>query len=751
MPGTSHKTTAARVFVSHAHADERFVKKLHEHLEGLKKLGLISIWNDREIRAGSEWVSEIAARLDQADLILLLISPAFIASDYCYGLEMKRALERHEAGAARVIPIILRPTNWTSLPFSSLQALPENGRPVSTWRSQDDAFRSISEGIREVISTAQLTPQRPQVWNVPSFEADRFVGREKEIAELRKVLLSSPVNTAGSTVLLAGIGGVGKTQLALHYAHRYASEYSVVWWINAHDESSLVDGLAQLALKVGAGNRTAGDSRELARSAKRWLEQAVRWLLVLDDAQRSEGSDAYIPRDHRGHIILTSRFREWIGGSSVINLMALSRQESIQLLLDKANSSDFAGASRVVEKVGDLPLLLSLCGSYVRERNSTFPELLNWFEEPGAPDARASSVAACTKLAVADMEAESAEAVELLNCCAFLAEDEIPFELFRPAEGTPELDQETVRRAAQRLSRRSLASISESGLRVHPLIADAMQARLTPGERDYWISEAARLLGRSFAAVERSKGITQAGELLPHAMAVAEHAIKQQTSLVSAARLLCEVGLYYRSKSDIQAAKAIMERALAIAEGEPRIKPAERAGILDQLGGLFEDIGDFTSAHNYYETAITVLRDAGDARLLGRELLNRGRLLFNLGRHVEAVATFGEAVGIARREASHADIAAALGNIGSAYRALGDWSADVDLFRYRRPIVEKTGQFVAFTFFRAHRSDPFVEPPLEVTHGGGDRDVAFNEAGAFEGVNQLVRRGAAERTERLDR
>lgn len=137
-------------------------------------------------------------------------------------------------------------------------------------------------------------------------------------------------------------------------------------------------------------------------------------------------------------------------------------------------------------------------------------------------------------------EAASAEAVALLSCCAFLAEDEIPFELFTPAEGTPELDQATVRRAAQTLARRSLASISESGLRVHPLIADAMQARLTPGERDYRISEAAWLLGRSFAAVERSKGITQARELLPHAMAVAKHAIKTQTSLVAAARLLCE-------------------------------------------------------------------------------------------------------------------------------------------------------------------------------------------------------------------
>jgi tetratricopeptide (TPR) repeat protein len=334
----------------------------------------------------------------------------------------------------------------------------------------------------------------------------------------------------------------------------------------------------------------------------------------------------------------------------------------------------------VVEKVGDLPLLLSLCGSYVRERNSTFPELLNWFEEPGAPDARASSVAACTKLAVTDMEAESAEAVALLNCCAFLAEDEIPFELFTPAAGTPAPDQATVRRAAQTLSRRSLASISESGLRIHPLIADAMQARLTPMERDHWISEAARLLARGSAAVERSKGITQAGALLPHAMAVAEHAIKQRTSLVAAARLLCEVGLYYRSKGDIEAAKAIMERALAIAESEPTMKPAERAGILDQLGGLFEDIGDFTSAHSHYETAIAVLQDAGDARLLGRELLNRGRVLFNLGRHVDAVATFGEAVAIARREASRADIAAALGNIGSAYRSLGDWSAAISAF-----------------------------------------------------------------------
>jgi hypothetical protein len=140
-----------QVFYSYAHEDERWRKKLETHLSSLKRKGLISGWYDRNIKAGQEWEQEIDTHLNTADIILLLISPDFLASDYCYCTEMKRAMERHEAGVARVIPIILRPVDWQGTPFDKLQVLPTDAKAVTEWSNSDRAFMDIVKGIRNAV------------------------------------------------------------------------------------------------------------------------------------------------------------------------------------------------------------------------------------------------------------------------------------------------------------------------------------------------------------------------------------------------------------------------------------------------------------------------------------------------------------------------------------------------------------------------------------------------------------------------
>jgi replicative DNA helicase len=140
-----------KVFFSYSHADESYRKALETHLSILKRRQLISEWHDRRIIAGKEWASEINSNIDQSELILLLISPDFIASDYCYGIEMERAMERHESGKSAVVPIIIRPTDWVDAPFSKLQALPTDAIPVSTWSNEDEAWLVIEKKIKETI------------------------------------------------------------------------------------------------------------------------------------------------------------------------------------------------------------------------------------------------------------------------------------------------------------------------------------------------------------------------------------------------------------------------------------------------------------------------------------------------------------------------------------------------------------------------------------------------------------------------
>lgn len=143
------------VFFSYAHKDEGLKGKLADQLAILQRLGVIAKWDDRMIDAGSDWKADIDYRLNTAQIILLLISPDFLASDFCYGIEMKHAMERHECGEARVIPVILRACLWTRAPFGKLQALPQDGKPITSWKNLDEGFKNVAEGIEKAVKALE--------------------------------------------------------------------------------------------------------------------------------------------------------------------------------------------------------------------------------------------------------------------------------------------------------------------------------------------------------------------------------------------------------------------------------------------------------------------------------------------------------------------------------------------------------------------------------------------------------------------
>ena len=159
LPG--NKWTPLSVFISYAHEDEPLRQRLEAHLSMLRRQRLIADWYDRQILAGDEWATDIDQHLETASIILLLISSDFLASNYCYDIEMKRALERDRQGEARVIPIILRPCDWRTSPFARLQCLPNDGKAVTTWQNSDEAFLTIAEGLRRIIGQLRLSPSLP--------------------------------------------------------------------------------------------------------------------------------------------------------------------------------------------------------------------------------------------------------------------------------------------------------------------------------------------------------------------------------------------------------------------------------------------------------------------------------------------------------------------------------------------------------------------------------------------------------------
>lgn len=146
--GKSKKVCEVKIFVSYSHKDELFKQELETHLSLLKRQNLISVWNDRRIEPGDNWASKIDENLVSADIVVILISSDFIASDYCYEVEMKKAFDLHKEGRLTLIPFVLRYCDWHSAPFGAIQGLPRDARPVDAFTRRDEAYLQLVSKIR---------------------------------------------------------------------------------------------------------------------------------------------------------------------------------------------------------------------------------------------------------------------------------------------------------------------------------------------------------------------------------------------------------------------------------------------------------------------------------------------------------------------------------------------------------------------------------------------------------------------------
>jgi len=221
-------------------------------------------------------------------LILLLISPDFVASTYCSSIEARRAMERHQAGEARVISIILRPTDWKGVQFERLQALPTNAKPITTWPNSDQAFLNVAQGIRKAVEELQgkhpgshassppvliSTQQKlfPSIWNVPYPRNPFFTGREELLTRLTTTLKTGPATALTQPQAISGLGGIGKTQVAVEYAYRSHANYQAVLWVRADTRENVVSDFVIIAGLLKLPEKGAQDQMIAVNAVKERL------------------------------------------------------------------------------------------------------------------------------------------------------------------------------------------------------------------------------------------------------------------------------------------------------------------------------------------------------------------------------------------------------------------------------------------------------------------------------------------------
>jgi TIR domain len=188
------------VFFSYSREDKPLRDKLEIHLSSLRQQGVISSWHDRQIVAGSEWEEEIDRHMRTADIILLLVSPDFVNSKYCYDIELPYAMQRHEVGEAYVVPILLRPVvRWKNLPFAKLQVYPSGGVPITQWADPDNGFVDVAEGIAIAVEKLLEERQEQERLNLDKIQQERDAWEVEEFSNQGLAIINpqSPISTIG--------------------------------------------------------------------------------------------------------------------------------------------------------------------------------------------------------------------------------------------------------------------------------------------------------------------------------------------------------------------------------------------------------------------------------------------------------------------------------------------------------------------------------------------------------------------------
>jgi class 3 adenylate cyclase len=412
-----------------------------------------------------------------------------------------------------------------------------------------------------------LAGRLPEVWNVPG-RNPHFTGREDLLRRLRERL------QAGERVLvvqaLYGLGGVGKTQLAIEYAHRFATDYDLVWWINAEQPVLIAGQLAQLAGKLELP--TEGSVPETVELVLAELRRRSRWLLIFDNAERPQHLTDYRP-DGSGHVLVTSRRPGWgaLGGQLEVDVLA--RSETMALLQRRMPELPEELADQLATELGDLPLAAEQAAAYLEQTSLPPGDYLRRFRTrrhsllaKGEVLGYQGTVDTTWQLSLDRLQQDSPAAVQLLRLAAFLAPEPIPLRLFT---GRPQLLDEPLRTAATdqdalsdvvgTMVGFSLARRQPTSFQLHRLVQAVIRHQLAPQQQQATAQQALALLAAAHPGDQEDPATWSAYiELAPHVLATSplgdDHADSRQ--------LILAVTRYFHVKGDNREAQLIAEELL---------------------------------------------------------------------------------------------------------------------------------------------------------------------------------------------
>jgi type IV secretory pathway TraG/TraD family ATPase VirD4/tetratricopeptide (TPR) repeat protein len=702
------------VFLSYAETDESLCLKMERHLSLLKREGLITTWHKGQIGVGTDKDEEVHRHLAKASVIVLLLSADFVASDSCYSVEMSRAIERHRAREAYVIPVVLRPMDsWQSTPFGKLPALPSNGVPVTGWSDAHAAFADVARGVRAVLRDgklpkASLSPAPfPPIWNIPHLDSAFFTGRDELLQRLANAFAAGQAVGHTSPQVLSGPGGIGKTQIALEYAYLHRNEYQAVLWTRASTRESLISDYTSIAQLLNLPQKDAQDQQVIVQAVKTWLQTQDSWLLILDDADDLALVSEFIPTVLGGHLLLTTQAQSMDRAAKPIEVGRMDQDVGALFLLrraglvaedaslDTALSSDEALARSICQELGGLPLALEQAGAYIEEVECSLTDYLRLYRMrrtallsayAGLLDDHREPVATTWSISFKSVEEKNPTSTDLLRLCAFAHPDAIPEEMI--AKGAEHLGPHlreiihnplALNTAIETLAAYSLVRrhVRNKTFTIHRLAQVVFRDTMAEEMRRQWAERMAQVINEVFPPASFPTW-AQCERYLPHALVGAELVEQEHISNREAARFLNMAGGYLHNRARYLEAEPLYRKALSIREELLGAEHHDTVESRNNLIRLYKTQGMYAEAELVYQRVLEIReRQLGADHPDTAESLNNLALLYKIQRkYAEAEPVYQRVLEIRERQlgTDHPDTVASRNNLAALYRMQGEYA-----------------------------------------------------------------------------
>jgi tetratricopeptide (TPR) repeat protein len=580
----------------------------------------------------------------------------------------------------------------------------ENGEriPSNKWLRRIASFFHLSDAEADELyrAAAQVAPE---IDNLPFQRNPFFTGRETHLERLDQCLKENGSVALTQPISISGLGGIGKTQLALEYAHRnHHKVYRAVLWANAVDKAALEASYLSLARLLNLPEKDEREVDLIVQAVKTWLKEHTSWLLILDNADDLQLARSFLPTKPRGHILLTTCSQIVGNIAERIEVEAMEQEEALLFLLRRSGvlkdgteldilaSHIHNTARQLVEILGGHPLALDQAGAYIEETGASFVTYIQLYadqrlillsERGSLGDEHPETVVVTFEISFQRACKLCSEVADVLHCCSFLLFDDIPEELF--SNGL-KLDIAKFNNAIRALRRYSLIkrNAEKKILSVHRLVQVVLRDAMTTSEQEVWTEKATIALNIVFPHVEYTTW-SQCERLVSHVLACTAMLERQAALSPEGVELLNKTALYLLDRARYKEAEPLLQRVVATLQQSIPDHSNTAAGMYN-LARTYYWQGRYAEAELLFLQARAI-----DEKALGEGHLNMAIHDHSLallhkeqGRFKEAERLYRQALTVRERHLGreHRAVVEILGSLGKLYLEWGKFGDAEPLF-----------------------------------------------------------------------